>query len=489
MSPRHVAAPLVALCLLSLIGTLPPSRAWAERSEDRSDDRSEGRSDDRSDDRSREDERAAWTATDLFASPAPYAMGHRGYGENAYDPLPPLENTLDAFRRAFRSGIRVVELDLQRTADGKIVVFHDDFLEDFRCVGSMTYDELLARKPEVPLFRAVLRSSRHFGHREELSGIIFAEIKVPVPLCDGANTSEQAEISESELVAAVVADIRRARMEDQVILNSGSPSILKRAADQAPEIQRALSLNALQLLTPEQACAVLPPNLCPVRIPKNDCGLDWYNIGPIARLPAMPGSNGNERFGSFLRVALGCAGSRAVSIDKLVLLQNPAAAPALVSAVHGAGLEAIVWTVDTQPEWDLLARAGVDGITTNNIAMGLESQAPAPSHDDVADRPATRFAVPFSSVASLEPAFGLFPSSTHAARDGAVEIDFALPDGGPARLELVDIAGRMVESSPVGSFGPGRHSFVIDRALRPGIYLARLSHGQDQARMKFAVTR
>ena len=32
---------------------------------------------------------------------------------------------------------------------------------------------------------AVLASARHFGRGEALGGLIFAEIKVPVPLCDG----------------------------------------------------------------------------------------------------------------------------------------------------------------------------------------------------------------------------------------------------------------------------------------------------------------
>jgi len=459
---------------------------------------------DRLDREGREGRSPAWTVDDLFASPAPYAMGHRGYGEDAYHPLPPLENTLDAFHQAFRDGIRVVELDLQQTADGKIVVFHDDYLADFRCVSSLTYDELLAREPQVPLFRAVLNSSRHFGHADRLSGLIFAEIKVPVPLCDGANTSEQAEVSESALVAAVIADIRRAEMEDQVILNSGSPSILKRAAEQAPEIKRALTLNVLQLLTAEEVQHIVPFPV--VKIPKNDCGLDWYNIGPIARLPAMPGRNGSERFGNFLGVALGCARSRAVSLDKLALLQNPAATPLMVGAVHGAGLEAIAWTVDTQAEWDLLAHAGVDGITTNNIALGLASQAPLPEFvagwrhrhgDDGDDERRPRDGDDERDVRGVERAalagqdlrLVLDPPRGGPSRDGSVQVQFALPDGAPARLELLDIAGRLVASSEVGSLGPGRHEFALGRDLPSGIYLVRLNHPQGQARAKVAVVR
>jgi glycerophosphoryl diester phosphodiesterase len=477
--------PLAVLLSLIALG-LAPAAGWADRP-DRED---------------RESRSPAWTVDDLFASPAPYAMGHRGYGEDAYNPLPPLENTLDAFHQAFRDGIRVVELDLQQTADGKIVVFHDDYLADFRCVSSLTYDELLAREPQVPLFRAVLNSSRRFGHVDRLSGLIFAEIKAPVPLCDGANTSEQAEVSESALVAAVIANIRQAEMEDQVILNSGSPSILKRASEQAPEIKRALTLNVLQLLTPEEVGRIVPFPV--VKIPKNDCGLDWYNIGPIARLPAMPGADGNARFGSFLGVALGCARSRAVSLDKLALLQNPAATPLMVGAVHSMGLEAIAWTVDTQAEWDLLAHAGVDGMTTNNIALGLASQAPLPEfvagwrhrHGDDGDDERRRDGDDERDrrgvdrvAAAQDLRLALDPPRGGPSRNGSVQVEFALPDGAPARLEVLDIAGRLVASSEVGSLGPGRHEFALGRDLPSGIYLVRLDHPQGQARAKVAVVR
>lgn len=426
---------------------------------------------------------AAWTVADLYASPAPYALGHRGYGADAVDPSGPLENSLDAFHQAFQDGIRVVELDLQRTADGKIVVFHDDFLQDFTCVSAMTYDELLARHPQVPLFRAVLNSTRHFGRGDQLGGILFAEIKTPAPLCDGANTSQQAEVSESALVAAVVDEVRAARMEDRVILNSASPSILRHSALQAPEIRRALSLNALQLLSPEDACRFLPPDLCPpVRIPRNDCGLEWYNIGPIARLPRY------LTFQQFVGTALGCAASTAVSLDRLVLLQNPAVAPGLVAALHGAGLEVIVWTVDIRSEWDLVAGAGVDGITTNNIALGLDRQAPLQT--TVALGAASSRATRPSAVEDMAGArLALHPLQQNPSRGGTVRVDFTLPDAGAARLELMDVAGRLVEAREVGALGPGRHAFTLGRDLRSGVYLVRLRHAEGAMGTKVAVVR
>jgi glycerophosphoryl diester phosphodiesterase len=425
----------------------------------------------------------AWTSDDLFASPTPFALGHRGYGANdGEDPTRPLANTLDAFHRAFTEGIRVVELDLQRTADGKIVVFHDDYLPDFTCVGSLTYGELHARRPHIPLFQAVLNTSRHFGYRDQLSGILFAEIKVPIPLCDGANTSEQAAISEHDLVAAVVADIRQARMERQVILNSGSPSILHQVAVQAPEIKRALTLNALQLLSPAEASAVL--GLPVVKIPKNDCGLDWYNIGAIARLPALPGANANQRFGSFLGAALGCAASQAVSLDKLALGGNPAVAQALIGAVHGVGLKAVVWTIENEAEWDFAAGAGADGITTNDIPLGLAKQAALP----VAALAGTELGR--TAPAAVSPrGLAMYPPRLNPSQDGALRLEFALPDGGPARITVVDVAGRQVATREVGALGAGTHLLSVGRNLPSGLYLVRLTNGREQALIKATVLR
>lgn len=420
---------------------------------------------------------AIWSVDDLLQSPTPFALGHRGYGANkGEDPTRPIENTLKAFRKAFDDGIRVVELDLQQTADGKIVVFHDDYLPDFTCVSSLTYGELHANYPEVPLFRAMLNTVRHYGHADDLSGVIFAEIKVPIPLCDGANTSELAEASESALVAEVIADIRRARMEDRVILNAGSPTILHQAALQAPEIKRALSLNILQLLPPDVVAGML--GLPVVLIPKDDFGLAWYNVGPIARLPAM------TSFEQFIGVSL-ATGSAAVSLDKTVLLQAGAAAPALVGALHGVGIKAIVWTVDDEAEWAFVEAAGADGITTNNIAMGLANQAQLAA---VATMLSSRHEMNGTLEAVL-PRLMLGAPRSNPSRDGTVRVSFALPDAGSARLTLVDIAGRVIESRDVGTLGAGRHDLALGGNLTPGVYFVRLSHAQGQYQVKAVVAR
>lgn len=69
-------------------------------------------------------------------------IAHRG--ASAYAP----ENTLAAFELAVQQGADMIELDVQRSADGTLVLFHDDTTERWdgqkRLVSNCTYDELLA---------------------------------------------------------------------------------------------------------------------------------------------------------------------------------------------------------------------------------------------------------------------------------------------------------------------------------------------------------
>jgi len=61
---------------------------------------------------------------------------------------------------------------------------------------------------------------------------------------------------------------------------------------------------------------------------------------------------------------------------------------------------------------------------------------------------------------------------------GAPRIAFALRSGERARLEVVDLAGRVVLTRDVGSFGPGSHTVDFAGArLAAGVYLMRLTEG------------
>mgnify|MGYP003694209409 CR=1 FL=1 len=244
----------------------------------------------------------------------------------------------------------------------------------------------------------------------------------------------------------------------------------------------------LQLLPP--AVVEQVTGLPVVQIPKNDFGLSWYNVGHVARLPAFPS------FPGFVGISL-AVGSRAVSVDERVLLQAGANAPALVQGLHGAGLEAIVWTIENAQEWGFMAQAGVDGITTNDIALGLASQAPLPAlvacrgdGDDDGDedddhggcRPGKKGrggreddASAVVALASVEPDRA-FPNPFTRSMEFAYTVS-----GGaqPVELGIYDLAGRLVRELTQGERDAGRHQVSWDGTdgsggrVGPGVFFLR----------------
>jgi hypothetical protein len=95
-----------------------------------------------------------------------------------------------------------------------------------------------------------------------------------------------------------------------------------------------------------------------------------------------------------------------------------------------------------------------------------------------------RVTVPVAPPLALQ---GLRPNPT--IRDALVA--FSLPDASPARLELLDLAGREILAREVGDLGVGNHvvNLSAGRALAPGIYLVRLTRGARSLTARAVVLR
>jgi hypothetical protein len=70
-----------------------------------------------------------------------------------------------------------------------------------------------------------------------------------------------------------------------------------------------------------------------------------------------------------------------------------------------------------------------------------------------------------------------------------LHVTFALPESGPATLELVDVAGRSVIAQALGSPGAGLYdaTFGAGASLRPGTYWLRLSQGSGRAASRVVI--
>jgi hypothetical protein len=72
---------------------------------------------------------------------------------------------------------------------------------------------------------------------------------------------------------------------------------------------------------------------------------------------------------------------------------------------------------------------------------------------------------------------------------GTANLVFSLPGASPARLDVFDLAGRLVESHAVGGLGTGHHVLSLEKHLAPGLYMAVLSRSGQRLTRRFVVAR
>ncbi len=155
-------------------------------------------------------------------------IGHRGAGTNgAGEALP--ENTIESAQQAFSEGAGMVEIDVQLTADGAVVLMHDDTVERTTdgagCVSALTLAEIRALDAGggvgVPTLAELLAA---------VDGAVNIEIKL--------HESDECPAQDLDaLVAAVVADVRAAAAEDRVLVSSFALEVLRTLRASAPSIE------------------------------------------------------------------------------------------------------------------------------------------------------------------------------------------------------------------------------------------------------------
>lgn len=232
--------------------------------------------------------------------PRPRNIGHRGARG-----LAP-ENTVAGMRAAIQAGADGVEFDVQRTADGHLVVFHDDDLRRICGVSGRVVTSTLAQLRE-------LDAGRHFGPQFVGEPIpTLDEVIEALPAhCFVNIEAKRFTFASDGLEAGIVDAVRRHGLLERCVVSSFNPVLLWRLSRMAPEIPLGL------LYAPD-----LPPGL---------------NRGWPRR---------------FLRLAA-------------LHPHHEQVTPALVQEARRRGWQVNTWTVNDPAEMQRLIALGVDGIITD----------------------------------------------------------------------------------------------------------------------------
>jgi len=141
------------------------------------------------------------------------------------------ENTLAAFKAAIDAGADYVELDVQRTRDGEVVVMHDaDFMrmgDDPRRVADLTAAEI-----------ATIDIGRKYG--PQFAGERAPTLKQVIDLARGRiriNIELKYNVPDPDLATAVVDLLRREDFIDQVVITSLDYAALKQVKSLEPRLE------------------------------------------------------------------------------------------------------------------------------------------------------------------------------------------------------------------------------------------------------------
>ncbi|SEO85820.1 glycerophosphoryl diester phosphodiesterase [Trujillonella endophytica] len=234
-------------------------------------------------------------------APTPLAMAHRGGA------IEHVENTMPAFQACVDLGYRYLETDVQVTADGVPVVFHDPTL-DRVTDRSGRLDQL----PWSEVSTALIGGRDPILRLEELLGA-WPDVRFNL------------DIKAAGVLAPLVRLVRRMRMADRICLGSFSDARLAAAR------------------------RLFGPTVC-------------TSLGPRG-VAALRLSSYSPRAAGLVRIEAGCAqvplrlGGRAL-VDERFL-----------ATAHDRGLQVHVWTVDTEEEAHTMLDLGVDGIMTDRPAL------------------------------------------------------------------------------------------------------------------------
>lgn len=244
--------------------------------------------------------------------PEPLVIAHRG-GKGLWP-----ENTLYAFEHAVDLGVDVLEMDIHSTADGVLVVMHDDTV-DRTTDGSGPIQALTL--DEIKALDAGYNWSADDGQTTPYRGQGIAVPALEEVFAAFPNVPMNIEIKQAEpsIAAPFCQLIREHAMSDRILVASFDQAVIKEFRRECPEVATTAGQNevvALFVLGRIFLDAVYTPPSEAVQVPEYRSGLHVLT-------------------------------------------------PRFVEAAHSSGLEVHAWTINDVDDMQRLLDLGVNGLITD----------------------------------------------------------------------------------------------------------------------------
>jgi glycerophosphoryl diester phosphodiesterase len=274
--------------------------------------------------------------TAFLDHPGPLAFAHRGGA--AHEP----ENSWRAFEHAVGLGYEYLETDVQATADGVLIAFHD-----------RTLDRVTGQPGRVSRLTLKEIAGARIGGTEPIP--VLEDVLAAWP-----DVRFNIDVKDAPAVAPLAGVLRRTNAWDRVCVVSFSASRLRAA-------RRSLDRPVCMAASPLGTAMVRlgRPLTSPGPRGPHRYGFKRRSVaGPMAaaaRRPGVPGVPGALAGPSSRPLAERLAGAGVRCLQVPV----PVATPAFIGRAHQLGLQVHVWTVNDRPTMESLLDLGVDGIMTD----------------------------------------------------------------------------------------------------------------------------
>ncbi len=272
--------------------------------------------------------------TTFLDHPGPLAFAHRGGAAHAP------ENSWRAFEHAVALGYRYLETDIQATADGVLIAFHDRTLE--RVTGQ---PGRICRLPHRDIAAALINGTEPIPRLEDLLSA-WPDVRFNI------------DVKDTPAVAPLAAVLRRTNAWERVCVASFSASRLRAT-------RRVLDRPVCMAASPLGAAVV---RFGGPRGARDSRGPNRRRLPPGTALPRaaappelalrLPGG-ASPLTARRLAEWLARTGVRCLQIPAVV------ATPPFIDRAQALGLQVHVWTVNDRPTMERLLALGVDGIMTD----------------------------------------------------------------------------------------------------------------------------
>lgn len=249
----------------------------------------------------------------------PLVLAHRGGAD-----LAP-ENTMAAFQNAVDLGVDILELDVHTTADGTVVVIHDESVDRTTDGTGAVHDSTLADLRQLDAgYEFSPDNGQTFPFRGQGIGIpTLEEVFAAFP---DMRINVEIKQSDPPIEAAVLEVIERAGAQQRVLVGSEYDDVMARFRSLAPDIATSAATNEVRNFYLAQLLRV---------------SAIYRPLADAFQVPEYSGS-------------------------------THVVTPSFVDAAHHHGVKVHVWTVNDAETMQRLLDIGVDGIITDRPDVALE---------------------------------------------------------------------------------------------------------------------